>query len=69
MAYSIHLLYTSVPVLIALKKSVFLSHAQPSTTIIIPRMEIRQENSSISSFGNFVEISGISGNFVEIVGA
>ena len=35
MAYSIQLLYTSVPALIALKHSMFLSYARPSTTIII----------------------------------
>ena len=62
MAYSIHLLHTSVPALIALKLSMFLLHAWPSTTKIILRVEIRYENSSID------RVTNISGNFVEMVG-
>ena len=46
MAYSIQLLYTSVPALIALKLTVLSSHARPSTTKIISRVEIPQENLS-----------------------
>ena len=40
----------------------FLSHARPSTTKIIPRVEIRQENLSID------RVTNISGNFVEMEG-
>ena len=40
----------------------FLLHARPSTTKIIPRVEIRQENLSID------RVTNISRNSVEMVG-
>ena len=51
MAYSIQLLYTSVPALVAVKQSMFLSYARPSTTIITRggvediRLEAKAKNS------------------------
>ena len=61
-AYSIQLLYTSVSALVALKLSMFLSHARLSTTTIIPCVEIQYENLSID------RVTNISENFVEMVG-
>ena len=50
------------PARVALKQDICLLHARPSSTKIIPLVEIRQENLSIDRFQN------ISWSFVEMVG-